>query len=244
MAEAPRQGAAIEISGLSKGFGRTRVLADLALDISMGEVLTVLGPNGSGKTTLIKILATLTRPDKGSIRVLGLDLASHGHQARRSIGVVTHEPMLYADLTGYENLMLCGRLFRLDRLEDRIAEVAERMAITPRLHHRVGTLSNGLRKRLSIARALLHNPLVLLMDEPESGLDQEALSILDEIIHYRSASGKTVLMTTHNLERGLSLGHRTAILAGGAIAHLEAVDSSTGAESLRQTYFRYTEAAR
>ena len=239
MTDGAPKGLAIEIRGLSKAFGRTPVLHRLDLDVSWGEVLTILGPNGSGKTTLIKILSTLTRPDEGAIRVAGLDLARLGQRVRRFIGVVTHDSLLYDELTGYENLLFVGRMFALDRLQDRIASVAEQLGVTDRLHRRVGTLSHGLRKRLTIARALLHDPLVLLMDEPESGLDQQALAMLDAIIGDRTRPLRTVLMTTHNLERGLSLGHRLAILAGGTIAYQESAASSAGVASLRDAYNRY-----
>ena len=240
MTETPPKGLAVEIKGLSKAFGRTPVLRGLELSVPWGQVLTILGPNGSGKTTLIKVLATLTRPDDGAVRVAGLDLARMGQRIRRVIGVVTHDPILYDQLTGYENLSFFGRMYGLDRLEGRIASAAEQLGVTARLHQRVGTLSHGLRKRLTIARALLHEPRLLLMDEPESGLDQEALEMLDAVVSDRGRPSRTVLMTTHNLERSLAVGQRLAILARGAIAYQEDVDSSTGAASLRDVYFRHT----
>ena len=237
--DAPHE-AAIQIRGLSKGFGRTSVLRDLDLDLPGGEVLTILGPNGSGKTTLIKVLATLTKPDEGSVRVLGVDATGRGASVRRHVGLVTHEPLLYPELTAAENLKFTGRMFGLDRLEDRIESVARRLGVEPHLGQRVGTLSHGLRKRFSIARALLHDPLVLLMDEPESGLDQEALSLLDAVVSDQKASGQTVVMTTHNLERGVALGYRMAVLADGRIAYQESVGGSSDADSLRAAYFQHT----
>ena len=243
MTETAANGFAIQIRGLSKAFGRTPVLRKLDLDVPWGEVLTILGPNGSGKTTLVKLLATLTRPDEGVVRVAGLDLPRLSLGVRRLIGVVTHDPMLYDELSGYENLRFFGRMFGLDHLDERIASVSERMGVTSRLQQRVGTLSHGMRKRFTIARALLHDPPVLLMDEPESGLDQEALTMLDAIIRVPTGSPRTVLMTTHNLDRGLALGHRLAILAHGRIAYLESTVSSADAASIRDAYYRYTGAA-
>ena len=240
MAENPPTGPAIQIQGLRKAFGRSQVLRGLELSVPWGERLTILGPNGSGKTTLIKVLATLTRPDRGAVRVGGLDVARQGQSVRRMVGVVTHSPLLYDQLTGHENLTFVGRMFGLDRLSERIASAAEQMGMTARLHQRVSTLSHGLRKRLTIARALLHEPRLLLMDEPESGLDQEALAMLDAVIGDPAHPTRTVLMTTHNLERGLAVGQRLAILARGEIAHLEDVDSSTGTDALRDTYRRHT----
>ena len=243
MAENPPTGPAIQIEGLSKAFGRSQVLRGLELSVPWGERLTILGPNGSGKTTLIKVLATLTRPDRGTVRVGGLDVTRRGQLVRRMVGVVTHSPLLYDQLTGHENLTFFGRMFGLDRLSERIASAAEQMGMTARLHQRVSTLSHGLRKRLTIARALLHEPRLLLMDEPESGLDQEALAMLDAVIGDPAHPTLTVLMTTHNLERGLAVGQRLAILARGEIAHLEDVDSSTGTDALRDLYRRHTGAA-
>jgi heme exporter protein A len=237
--EMTRQGLAIEIKGLGKAFGRTPVLRELDLEVPWGEVLTILGPNGSGKTTLVKIIATLTKPDKGIVRVAGLDLRRAGQTIRRVIGVVTHDPLLYDDLTGYENLRFSARMFGLDRIEERIASAAERMGVSARAHQRVGAMSHGMKKRVSISRALLHDPLVLVMDEPESGLDQEALAMLEEVVSDRSVPTRTVLMTTHNLERGLALGHRMAILSHGRIAYQESLDS-VDAASLKDTYLRYT----
>ena len=237
------EGAAIEIRGLSKSFGRTPVLRKLDLEVPWGEVLTVLGPNGSGKTTLVKVLATLTRPDEGTVSVAGHDLARSGQGIRRIAGVVTHDPLMYDELTGYENLRFVCRMFGLDGADDRISSVAEQLGVTARLHQRTGTLSHGMRKRLSIARALLHDPLVLLMDEADSGLDQEALAMLDGILSDPTRPLRTVLMTTHNLERGLALGRGLAILANGGIAYHGPIDSSSTADSVKETYFRHTGAA-
>ena len=238
-----REGQAVEIQGLTKGYGRTGALRNLELKVGWGDALAILGPNGSGKTTLINVLATLTRRDAGTVRIAGLDPARQGTHVRRMMGVVTHEPLLYEQLTGHENLRFHARMFGLDEVEARIASVAEAMGIAGRLNQRVMTLSHGLQKRLSIARALLHDPAVLLMDEPESGLDQEALAMLDGIVRESADAGRAVILTTHNLERGLALGRRLAILARGAIVHQEAVGASSSATSVREAYARHTGAA-
>ncbi|MCH7744612.1 MAG: ABC transporter ATP-binding protein [Chloroflexi bacterium] len=237
--EVAPQKLAIEVKGLCKAFGRTPVLRDLDLEVPWGEVLTILGPNGSGKTTLIKILATLTRSDSGTVRVGGLDVTRRGQRVRRLIGVVTHDTLLYDDLTGYENLKFFARMFGLDRIDERVFDVVERMGVSSRLHQRVGTLSHGLKKRFTIARALLHDPAILLMDEPESGLDQEALALMEDVITDKTIPYRTVIMTTHNLERGLALGQRMAILSHGRIAYQESLEA-VGAATLRDAYFRHT----
>ena len=233
---------AIELKGLGKSFGRSPVLRDLDLEVPWGQVLTVLGPNGSGKTTLIRVLATLTRLDEGTARVAGLDVVRYGQSIRRMVGVVTHDTLLYEDLTAHENLKFFSRMFGLDDVEARIEAVTRRMGMSSRLEHRVSTLSHGMKKRFSIARALLHDPRVLLMDEPETGLDQEALAMLDEVVSSKGTPPRAVVMTTHNLERGLALGDRMAILAKGKIAYQESL-GPTGASGAREAYFRHTGAA-
>jgi heme exporter protein A len=231
---------ALEIRGLRKAYGRVAVLRDLDLDLRWGEVLTVLGPNGSGKTTLISIIATLARADRGTVRVAGLDHSRTRDHVRRLIGVVTHEPLLYDDLTAYENLRFVAQMYRLDRAGERIAAMAERLGVAARLHQRVGTLSHGLRRRFTIARALLHDPVILLMDEPESGLDLEAQAILDAIIRDRAGPVKAVLMTTHSVERAIAVGDRLAILSRGGIVHQGPLDSDAGVDAIKEHYARHT----
>jgi len=231
---------AINIEGLTKSFGQNFVLRDLALHLSWGEKLVVLGPNGSGKTTLIKIMSTLTKADSGVITIAGFNRDDMGQQIRRVVGVLVHDPMLYDDLSGYENLKFFGQLFGLDDVEDRIVSIADNLGVSPWLYKRVGTLSHGLKKRLSIVRVLLHNPQILLMDEPETGLDQEAVSILDEIIESRVNDGRSVLITTHSFERGLSIGDRLAILSQGKITYQSEVNSVLSVDSLKEIYSRFT----
>lgn len=231
------QSLAIQVKGLSKSFTGPPVLRDLDMEIPWGRRYVLFGGNGSGKTTLIKSLATLSRPDAGWFQVGGFD-RSQGPQLRRSIGVVTHQPLLYADLTGYETLRFYGRMFRVPDLDHRIELVTEQMGVTRYLQARVGTLSHGMQKRLSLARALLHDPPILLLDEPETGLDQEALELLDAVLTGSESANKTVLITTHNMELGLSYGDTIAILAQGRIAYQESRDSLDEAE-FRDTFTRY-----
>ena len=233
-------GLGIEISGLRKAYARTQVLRGLDLEVPWGQILTVLGPNGSGKTTLVRIIAGLARADEGRVRVAGFDLGKQAERARRHVGIVTHDALLYADLTGYENLAFFGRMFALDRIDDRIAEVAALLGVTDRLRQRAGTLSHGFRKRFSIARALLHGPAVLVMDEPESGLDQEALQLLEAAVGERTEPPRAVLVTTHNLDRGLAFGDSLIILSRGVIAYRQSEVSPADADGVRDAYFRHT----
>ena len=232
------QPAAIQVKGLHKSFGAGPVLQNLDLDVGWGERLVLFGGNGSGKTTLVKTLATLARPDAGQIRIAGWDSGSHGAMLRRSIGVVGHRPLLYDELTGYENLRFYARMFRVPGLEERIQLVTETVGVAQHLPSRVRTLSHGMQKRLSLARALLHDPPVLLLDEPETGLDQEALERLDALLAPKEGSHRAVLMTTHDLERGLALADKVAILARGRIAFLEPRDALDVA-TFRSTFMRY-----
>ena len=230
---------AVRLRGVTKSFGRTPVLRGIDLDVPTGQVLSLLGPNGSGKTTLINILATLTKADAGHVRIGGTDLDGNGSRIRRVIGVVTHDPLMYDDLTARENLRFTCRMFGLDRIDERVGRVTELVGMTSRLDQRSGTMSHGTKKRFSIARSLLHDPSVLLMDEPDSGLDQEALALLDALISDRSSARRTVIMTTHNLDRAIALGDRVAILSNGRVVYHEPV-SEVDEGSAREAYSRHT----
>lgn len=211
---------AVEARGVAKSFGRNEVLRGLDLAVDWGESVAVLGPNGSGKSTLIRLLAGLSRADSGHVSIAGLDPARSSESIRRTVGVMTHEPMLYDDLTGWENLEFAGRMFQADRIGDRIEAAADRMGIHSRLHQRVGSLSHGLRKRFSIARALLHEPQVLLMDEPESGLDGRAMAILEAVLADRASTGGALLFTTHDLDWAATRADRIAIIGAGRVSRV------------------------
>lgn len=227
---------AIEINELTKSYGRTAVLRGLDLKLDWGEVVTILGSNGSGKTTLINIISSLTKPDSGTVEVGGVNVRARGTVARRFMGVVTHGPLLYEQLTGYENLRFHAAMFGIGKFDERIDTVARQLGVEARLNQRVGTLSHGMQKRISIARALLHNPPLLLMDEPESGLDQEALKMLEEVVRELVESGRTVLMTSHNLDRVLAMSCRIAILREGRVVYEEDLKSSPSADGVKEAY--------
>jgi heme ABC exporter ATP-binding subunit CcmA len=230
-------GWAIDAEGVTKSFGQKPALRGIELKVKRGEFLAVFGPNGAGKTTLIKLLSSLSKPDSGRILVEGLDIRDNAVEVRRSIGTVTHQTFLYDSLTAHENLKFYGRMFAVPRLEERIQEVIAQVGLTSRLHDRVRTFSRGLLQRLSIARAILHHPHILLLDEPETGLDQKALELLKEALDTLSEDERTVVMTTHNLERGLALGDRAIILVEGRVVFEErkqALDLARFRETYRQ----------
>ena len=214
---------------------------DLGLSVGWGEFLVIFGANGVGKTTLLKILSTQARPDGGEVRVGGVERSECPSAIRRMIGVVAHRGLLYEDMTCEENLHFYGRMFGLRKMDLRVEEVLGLVGLEGRRRQRVRNLSNGMQKRLSIARAILHEPTILLLDEPEAGLDQEALEMLGSVLDGWIASGSTVVMTTHNLEQGLAWGERVAVLSGGKIAFEES-RRSLDVAGFRTTYRRYLEA--
>ena len=205
---------AIEARSLSRSYGRVKAISNLGLTIAPGEKVVLIGPNGSGKTTLIKLLSTLIRPTSGTLKLFGKDTASHGAQLRRRVGVLLHEPLLYNRLTALENLQFYSKMFNVPNEDRRIWELAEEMEIGDLLRTRVDSLSHGQRKRVSILRALLHDPSILLLDEPDAGLDQTAVQGLVKLV---SRNGRTVVMSTHNLESGLSMAQRVIVLKKGKV---------------------------
>ncbi|MFQ5811925.1 MAG: heme ABC exporter ATP-binding protein CcmA [Anaerolineae bacterium] len=228
----------IEVCGLVKSFGGKMALDGVDLDVAEGEFLTLVGPNGAGKTTLIRILATLTRPTRGSVRVAGCDLTKQGNEVRRRIGLASHQTLLYDDLSAEENLRFYGRMYEVPKLEEGITALLQRVDLDHRRHDLVRTFSRGMQQRLSLARALLHDPAILLLDEPYTGLDQRAAEVLREVLISLAGRSRTVLMTTHNLERGLELCDRAAILVNGRIVH-QADKSDLDVARFREAYSRY-----
>jgi heme exporter protein A len=229
----------IEIYALTKAFGLRTVLRGVNLTVQAGEFVALLGPNGAGKSTLLRIVASLSAPTLGRVRVNDLDLPAQADEVRRALGVVSHQPLLYGDLTAEENLSFYGRLYGVANLPGRIAEVLTQVGLHKRRRDLVRSFSRGMVQRLSIARAILHSPEVLLFDEPHTGLDQEASAMLDEVLKTVAADGRTVLMISHDLPRSLTLAHRIAILANGKIAY-DAPTADLTLADLTQTYAAVT----
>jgi len=230
---------AIEVSGLEKSFGENHALRGIDLDISRGECLVIFGPNGAGKTTLLKVIATLLKPSAGKVFLDGTDIRKKAVQIRRKLSLVSHQTFLYDDLTVYENLRFYGRMYGVPGLEEKIREVASWVQLESRLHDRVGTLSHGLQQRASIARAVIHNPSMVFLDEPEVGLDPQATTVVSDVLGRLNTDNRTVVMTTHNLERGLELGDSFVILDRGKVVYQAARDEiDTG--SFKQVYDRCT----
>ena len=222
--------AAISAAGVRKDYGDRAVLRGIDLSIGWGEIAALFGANGAGKTTLLRVLAGLARPDSGAVHIAGRRMGRTGGAARRLVGFAGHQTMLYNDLTCRENLAFYGTLYSVPRLNHRIARVLETLNLADRADRRVRTLSHGMQKRLSIARAILHEPSVLLLDEPESGLDTVSAAALGKFLAQWAAGGKSALLTTHNVEVGLSWAERALALAGGQVAHDAPADAATSSE--------------
>jgi heme exporter protein A len=225
----------IELSRLTKVYGRSVALRGVTLDVPAGSVLSVLGHNGSGKTTLLRLVATLIRPTAGSGRLGGQDLVRNRDEVRRLIGLVGHGTQLYDDLTALENLAFAAALG--DGPRDRHAAEAAlaRVGLEAHTGARVRELSTGMRRRVALARVMLRRPRVLLLDEPFSGLDQDGSKRLEEYLGEFRAEGGAALLVTHSLGRALALGNAVAVLAGGRLAAHEPSSALTE-ERLRQLY--------
>ena len=203
--------------GLRRSFGRLRVLHDIDLTLSPGEALAVAGPNGAGKSTLLRILAGLMRPTAGEVHVLGRPLTGNAAEARRAIGLLSHQSLLYDDLTVMENLTFVARLYGLARPADAARAALEAAGLAERADESPRRLSRGLLQRAAIARALLHAPRVLLLDEPFTALDAAAADRLRGMLEARRADGLGLVIVTHHLAEVWELATRVAVLVGGAL---------------------------
>jgi heme ABC exporter ATP-binding subunit CcmA len=231
----------IETTGLVKVYGTHAALRGVSLDVPAGQVLTILGHNGSGKTTLVRLLATLARPTAGRGRIGGHDLIDGRDAVRRLVAVVGHSTHLYDDLTPRENLAFAESLVgrRVDR--SRIDAVLGRVGLDGQADTRVRALSSGLRRRVALARAMLREPQLLLLDEAFAGLDHDSTKRLEDYLHAFKAQGGTAVVVTHSLGRALAIADRVAILAGGRIA-AEATRASLTEDALQRLYLSATDA--
>ncbi len=208
----------LAIRQVSKSFGQHRILDALDLEVQPGELLCLLGRNGAGKTTLLKILAGLLKPDAGSIWLENHQIDYAESNARHAIGLVMHQPFLYEHLNGIENLRFYARLYQVPddnaTLEAAMAQVGmQRFGNKP-----VRTYSRGMKQRLTIARALLHSPRVLLLDEPYTGLDLQGSLVFNQLMLEQKQQGHIVIMTTHDLSHAMPISSRFAFLARGRVA--------------------------
>ncbi|MGZ9222654.1 MAG: heme ABC exporter ATP-binding protein CcmA [Anaerolineales bacterium] len=219
----------ITVKKLVKRFGLKTVLRGVDFEVQPGEFVALLGPNGAGKTTFLRILASLSRPSVGEVKIAGYKLPHEAAQVRARLGVVSHLPLLYGDLTAEENLRFYARMYNIPNYELRVTEILEMVGLEARRRDLVRTFSRGMQQRLAIGRAVLHDPDVVLFDEPYTGLDQDASSMLDEVLKTVAAKGRTVVMTSHDLARAEDLATRFDILSRGVIS------ASASRRELRKT---------
>jgi heme exporter protein A len=226
----------IQVRKLIKRFGPKTVLNQLSLEVADGEFVEILGPNGAGKTTLLRILSSLSKPTFGEISIAGFSLPSQSASVRQRLGVVSHLPLLYGDLTAAENLMFYGRMFAVSSLTERVEQVLKLVGLSHRAGDLVRTFSRGMQQRLAIGRAVLHDPEVLLLDEPHTGLDQDACDMLDEVLKEVAVQGRTVLMTSHDFVRVQNLANRFDVLSRGKI--VSTIKSDQLAQDGLQAFYR------
>ncbi len=208
----------LEIQGLKKSFGFKPILRGIDLELYRGQCMALMGANGTGKTTFLRILAGLTKPSAGKVRVNGLDIVQDAQQVRRLVGFVAHQPYLYEELTVLENLLFFGKMYTVIDVQQRAIHLLHRVGLEKKARERVTTLSRGQVQRLSLARALLHTPQLLLLDEPDTGLDQEGHELIEAVLAEHIAKGGPALFTTHQPERALKLGDSIVLLQAGRVA--------------------------
>ncbi|MCL2140948.1 MAG: ABC transporter ATP-binding protein [Dehalococcoidia bacterium] len=230
---------AVETFDLAKSFGSYRALRGVNLQVQQGLALAILGPNGAGKTTLIKLLSGIMRPSKGRIMIDGLDSRENSLEVRERLGLVAHQSYLYSNLSAEENLDFYARMYGVPNRQNRVSDVLKLVGLDMRRHDRFSTFSRGMQQRLSLARALLHEPSLLLLDEPETGLDQQGLDAIWSILKSEGEK-RTIIFSSHNFERALSMCDGVVILAHGRIVFQERA-CNLDMQSLRHKYLEYTQ---
>ena len=234
------QSTVIAVTGLTKTFGNLYALRNLSFSLNKGEFLTIFGPNGAGKTTLIRILSTITKASSGEIKIADLSFEDDSEKIRRQIGVIAHQTFLYENLTAEENLRFYGKLYDVENLSKKIETILSEVGLELRKKDFVRTFSRGMQQRLAIARALLHEPSILLLDEPYTGLDQHASGMLTNWLNRLRSSEQTILMVTHYLEQGIELADRIAILVEGQLVFNQE-QRGVDVKKFRQTYYDLVE---
>ncbi len=243
--EMASRAAAVSIEGLTKEYGDVRAVDDLTLEISKAEVFGLLGPNGSGKTTTVNCITGILKPTKGAIRVEGFDVQTQGQKAREVMGVSPQETAVYTSLTGKENVQLFGALCSVPKasLDSRTDYVMEKVGLMDDAGRRVGKYSGGMKRRVSIAMALVTDPKVVLLDEPTVGMDpQSRRAVWDFVLELRD-KGKTILITTHYMEEAEELCDRVGIIDHGRLIALGPpadLRAEHGAKNLEDLFIQLT----
>jgi heme exporter protein A len=226
---------ALRSEDIRKSFGSFVALAGISMDVKRGEFVALFGRNGAGKTTFLKIAATLMRSSHGSLTVEGFNIDDEPERARSKIGFLTHNTYVYRDLSPLQNLRFFARLYRVSDSDSHIMPLLERVGLKRRANDPVRSFSRGLQQRIGIARAFLHNPSLVLLDEPYTGLDANAVQMLDDLLDETVRTGSTVILTTHDLEHGLRAATRAAIIDRGRLIF----DGEPHGHSVRDAYDEY-----
>jgi heme exporter protein A len=227
----------IVAQGLTKQIGSKKILKGIDLEINSGEFVTCFGPNGAGKSTTMKILSLLSKPSSGKLFIDGKDTKEHGDSLRSKVGVISHNTFLYDNLTAKENLQFYGKMYSIANLNTRVDQLLENVGLTYAAKDTVRGFSRGMQQRLAIARSLVHNPPILLMDEPYTGLDEMAKEILNGVLRQLSQEKHTVFLITHDFDQGLEQSDQTIILVGGKIVH-RCSPKGISREDFRQLYLK------
>ena len=225
----------LNASQITKNFGHRTIVKNVNLTITPGEVVAIFGPNGAGKTTFIKILATLLRPTSGKLKIEGKDAIADYAQVRNALGVIVHEHLAYPTLTPFENLRFFGQMYGVNDLETRCKTLLDDVGLSRFIHEPLHIFSRGMTQRFMIARALLHHPSILLFDEPFSGLDASAKQFAVDRIAQERQNGKSILITTHNIELGYLVGTRFLFMINGELDEIAKKDEIE-AETLLRIY--------
>lgn len=225
----------LHASQLRKEFGHRAIVKNATFSVQPGEVVTIFGPNGAGKTTLIKILATLLKPTSGGLEVEGTDAIADSSDVRSTLGVVIHEALAYPAFSPYENLKFFGQMYGVEQLEHCCMTLLTEVGLQRFAHEPLQIFSRGMTQRFMIARALLHHPSVLLLDEPFSGLDASAKQFVLQCLAQEQQSGKGIVITTHNTELGYLVGTRFFFMINGELEEVARKDE-IAAETLRLMY--------
>ncbi|MEZ4731667.1 MAG: heme ABC exporter ATP-binding protein CcmA [Caldilineaceae bacterium] len=227
----------IHVENVYKRYATKPILRGANLAIGEGEVVALLGANGAGKSTLLRVIAGLMKADRGEIRLGGVPMQKAGSELRRYVGLVSHAPLLYHHLSGLENLTFFAGLYDLQSSRERIEAVLQAVDLWRRRNDLVRTYSRGMQQRLAIARAILHDPPVLLLDEPDTGLDQASSYMLQTLLEQLSDKRRAILFSTHNLDRASNWANSVALLMHGTITHHQ---STAGLEPAVLTQLQVT----
>lgn len=239
MVELQKQEYIIEVRGLVKKFGFKTALRKVDLFLKKGDCLALFGPNGAGKTTLIQTLCSLMRPTAGKVVIAGFDTRYDREALHNIIGVMAHDTFLYDNLTAAENLYFYGRMYHVTRLNEKIKELINLVGLNAYVNDQVQTFSRGMQQRLAVARAIIHDPAILFLDEPYTGLDQQGIEDLKQLLMKFRNQGKTIILTSHNLSRGLELCNQAAILNAGVLIYQEDI-ANIKKDDFKQLYLKLT----